>query len=105
VWFSLNLSLLVLGLRLNPGFELPDRFALHRQLNVGVKGIDFVAGGVAHERLPYVLHNTRFHKPGIKGVAKVVKAEVAKAGPADGCFPCRLDSADRTTLEGEDQAF
>jgi hypothetical protein len=41
--FSLRFWFLVLALGLDPGFELPDGFALHRQLDVGVEGINFVA--------------------------------------------------------------
>jgi hypothetical protein len=35
----------------------------------------------------------RFHEPGVEGVAKIVKAEVADARPPDGRLPGRLDPA------------
>src|SRR6266496_1433970 len=103
--FALYYLLLFLSFGLHPGFEFPDRFALHRQLDMGVEGIDFLARGVAHEGLPHVLQNSGFHQPGIERVAKIVKAEIPDARPPDGCLPGRLDLLDRTAFEGEDQAF
>jgi len=88
-----------------PEFELADRFALHRELDVGVERIDLLAGGVAHEGLPHVLHHACFHQACVKRVAKILKTEVAKAGTTDGGLPSRFDLADRTTLVGEDQSF
>jgi hypothetical protein len=103
MWFSLTLLLYVLGLGLHPGFEFPDSFALHGQLDMGVEGIDFLTRGVAHEGFPHVLHNARFHEPGVEGVAKIVKAEVTDACPADRRLPGGLDLVDGTAFEGENQ--
>jgi len=72
---------------------------------MGIEGIDFLARGVAHEGLPHVLHDARFHEPGVEGVAKIVKAEVADARLPDGCFPGSFDSVDRTAFESEYQPF
>jgi hypothetical protein len=60
---------------------------------------------MAHQGLAHFLHDTGFHQPGIEGVAQVVKTAGSDAGPAQGCFPGRLDSMNRPVLEGEDQAF
>ena len=96
---------MVLALSLHPGFELPDGFTLHRQLDVGVEGIDFLARGVTHEGLPHVLHDTRFHKPGVEGVAKIVKAGITDTCSSDRRLPGGFDLVDRTALKGEDQTF
>lgn len=100
----MNFFLLAL-LCLDPGFELPDGFALHRQLDVGVEGIDFVTRGVAHQGFPDVLQNTRLHEARVEGVAKIVKTEVATARSANGRLPGRFDPVDLKALEGENQAF
>src|SRR5580700_536406 len=105
IGFSLWFLLFVLALGLHPGFELPDGIALHRQFDMGVEGIDFFARGVAHKGLPHVLHDSRFHEPGVEGVAKILKAEVADARSPDCRLPGRFDPADRTVFEGEDQPF
>jgi len=60
---------------------------------------------MAHQGLPHVLQNTRFHQASVERVAKIMKAEVANARPANGCLPTCFDPVDRTALEGEDQAF
>src|SRR5258706_7054968 len=81
-WFSFSMRcslkffLLFLSLGLHPGLEFPDGIALHRQLDMGVEGIDFFPRGVAHEGLPHVLHDTRFHEPSVEGVTKIVKAGI-----------------------------
>ena len=97
--------LLLHSFGLHPGFELPDGIALHRQLDMGVEGIDFLARGVAHEGLPHVLQDPGLHQPGVERVAKIVKAGVPDACPSNGCLPCRLDLLDRTAFEGEDRPF
>ena len=73
---------MVVSLHIDPGFELPDGIALHRQLDMGIEGIHFLAGAVAHESLAHVLHDTRFHQARVERVAKIVKAEVADTGAA-----------------------
>src|SRR5208282_2786138 len=101
--FSLSVWLRVPPLGIDPEFELPDGFAFHRHLDMRVKGIHFLTGGVAHQDLPHVLQHSRLHEAGVERVAKIVKSEVANAGSADGCLPCRLDPVNRTALEGKDQ--
>src|SRR5208337_2224701 len=87
VWFSLSSCFLVLALSLDPGFELADSKALHRQLDMGVEGIHVFARRVAHEGLAHVGHHAGFHEPRVERVAKIVKPEVADARAADGCLP------------------
>ncbi len=72
---------------------------------MGVDGVDFLARGVAHEGLPHVLHDARFHEPGVEGVAKIVKAEVADARPSDRRLPGGFDPVDRMAFEREYQSF
>src|SRR5271154_1558681 len=104
IGFSLWFFLLLLALYFRPGFELPDGIALHRHLDMGVEGIDFLARGVAHEGHPHVLHDAGFHEPGVERVAKIMEAEIADARPPDCRLPRRLDPLDRTAFEGENQA-
>ena len=103
--FSFGFLVQVLAFGLDPGFELPDGFALHRQLDMRVEGIHVVARGMAHEGLPHVLQNARFHEARVERVAKVMKARVANTRAADGCLPGGFDPVDRTAFEGEDEAF
>jgi len=103
--FSLYYLLLFLSFGLHPGFEFPDGIALHRQLDMGVEGIDFLARGVAHEGLPHVLQDPGLHQPGVERVAKIMKTDVAYAG----IFQCRLprafDDAHRFAVEADDEPF
>ena len=89
----------MLAFGLDPSFELPDGIALHRQLDMGVEGVDFLARGVTHEGFPHVLHDARFHEPGVEGVAKIVKAGITDACSSDRRFPGCLDLVDRTALK------
>ena len=61
--------LIELLLFLHPLFEFPDRFALCRQLDVGVGCVHFAAGGVAHERHADLLQDAGFHQAGVERVA------------------------------------
>jgi hypothetical protein len=107
MWFSLALTFFfqVPAFGLDPGFELPDGFTLHRQLDVGIEGIHFVARGVAHKSLPHVLHDAGFHEARVERVAEIVKAGIADARSTDGCPPGGLDLVDRTAFEGKNQPF
>lgn len=87
----------------HPGFELPDRFALHRQLDVGVNGVHIFAARMTHERLADVLHDARFHEPRIERVAEVMEAVVADARAADRGLPRGFDLLNRVVVKRENQ--
>jgi len=72
---------------------------------MGIEGIDFFARRMTHEGLPHVLHDARFHEPGVKHVAKILETEITDAGSSDRRFPCGLNALDRTALEGEYEAL
>jgi hypothetical protein len=95
---------MVLALRFDPSLEFADGIALHRQLDMGVQGIHFLAGAVAHEGLAYVLHDTGFHKACVEDVAKVLKTEITDARSPDSSFPGGLDSADGPSFERENES-
>ena len=59
--------------------------------------------GVTHNGLADFLEDSRFHHSAVESVPEIVKAVVADARAPDGRLPCRLDSVDRTALEGKDQ--
>ena len=63
-----------------PRFEFSDGFALHRQLDVRVGGVDPRTCGVAHERHADFLHDTGFHQAGVERVAEIVETHVTDLG-------------------------
>ena len=83
----------------HPGFEFPDRFALCRQLDVGVYGVDVFTARMAHERLADFLHDSGFHQPRVKRVPEVMEAERPDSRAAYGGLPCGLNEVDRPALE------
>ena len=95
---------LFLALDSDPRFELPDGFALRRQFDVGVYGVNVFARRMPHEGFPYIGHDAGFHETGVEGVAKIVEAEGTNPGAEDGRLPGGFDSVEGTTLKGENQA-
>ena len=98
---SFKLQLLVF----HPRFEFPDRFAFHRQLHMGVNRVHIRASGMPHERHANFLQDAGFHQPSVKGVAEIVKADVADLGAPERRFPRGLHDADGRTPEVENNAF
>jgi hypothetical protein len=88
-----------------PRLQLPDRFALHRQLDVGVRCVNFRACGMAHERHADLLQDAGLHQAGVKRVAKVMEANVADSGVLEPRFPRALHNADRLAVKDDNQAF
>ena len=62
-----------------PGLEFPDGFALLRKLDVGVRCVHFAACGMAHQRHANFLQDAGLHEAGVKGMAEIVKTDVADA--------------------------
>jgi hypothetical protein len=60
---------------------------------------------MAHERHADFLQDSGLHQAGIKGVAEIVKADVADTGVFKPGFPGALHDADRAALKADDQAF
>ena len=60
---------------------------------------------MTHERHANFLQDAGLHQPGIKGVAKIMKADVADCSILQGCLPGALDDADGFVAEAHDQAF
>jgi len=60
---------------------------------------------MAHERHAHFLQDAGLHQPGVKRVAKVMKADVADRSIFQGCLPGALDDADGLVAEGHDQSF
>ena len=100
-------SLLVklFGLLFDPHFELPDGFALHRKLDVGINGVGVFTARMAHQCLADFLHDSGLHEPRVEGVPKIMETVVADASAADGRPPSGFDNADRLIFEGEDQSL
>ena len=98
------LGLLAFTLDSDPRFELPDGFALRRELDVGIDGVYVFTRGMTHEGFPHVRHDASFHEPGVEGMAKIVETEGANLGTADGCLPGSFDFVQRTAFKGENQS-
>lgn len=89
----------------DPSLELPDSFTLHRQLDMRVGRVDSRAGGMAHERHAYFLHDTGLHQPSVKGMAEIMETKVADPRVSEKRFPRRFDDPDRSALKLNDKAF
>ena len=95
----------MLLLLVDPELEFPDGFTLYRQLDVGISGVHPRSCGVAHERHANFLHDTGLHQAGIKGVAKVVKADVSNRSSSERGLPRAFYDADRSAFVFKDQSL
>ena len=88
-----------------PLLQPTDGFALHRQLDVGVRCVDSRSCGMAHERHANFLHDAGLHQASVKGVAEVVETHVTDSGIPQRRLPGALDDADRLPAEADDEAL
>ena len=95
----------MLLLFLHPGFELADRFALGRQFDVGVNGVNFGCGRVAHQSHPHFLEDASLHEAGVEGVAEIVKADVADTGVSQRSLPSSFYDADGLAVKLDHEAL
>ena len=70
----------LLLLLVDPNLEFPDGFTLCRELDVGVRCVDFRARRVAHERHANFLQDAGLHQTRVEGVAEIVETHVAYPG-------------------------
>jgi hypothetical protein len=89
----------------DPRFEFPDRFALHRQLDVGINGVHVFAARMAHQRLADLLHDACFHEPRVERVSEFMEAEMPRERPFDESVPGRLVITHGVAAIGEDDTF
>ena len=92
-------------LLVDPRFELPDRFALRRKLDVGIGRVDVFSTRMAHKRLANIRDDSGFHEPRVERMAEIMEAEIADARTADGGLPCGLWRPHRLAAVEEDQAL
>lgn len=88
---------------LDPRFELPDRFSLHRKLDVGVDGVGVFTARMAHQCLADFLQYPCLHEPRVERVSKIMEAVVADARAANGGLPGGFHDADGLIFEREEQ--
>jgi hypothetical protein len=92
-------------LLVDPVFELPDGFTLHRQLDVGISCVDPRSCRVAHERHANFLQDAGLHQAGIKGVAEIVETDMADTAVFERGLPGAFHDSDRLAPKTNYQAF
>src|SRR5579872_5342704 len=95
----------LLLLLVDPNLEFPDGFPLSRQLDVGVRCVNFRARRMAHERHANFLQDAGLHQTRVEGMAKIVEAHMADPGVFERGFPRTLDDADLLAFVSEDNSL
>lgn len=85
--------------------ELADRFALHRKFDMGVNGVDFGCGRVAHERHADLLEDAGLHQSCCECMSEIVETDMPDLGVLQGRFPGALYDADRVAAKLDHEAL
>jgi hypothetical protein len=88
-----------------PHFELANRVAFRRKLDVGVRRVNLRTSRVAHERHADFLKDAGLHQARVEGVAEVVEANVPDSGTLERGLPRLLYEVDRAAVEIDHDAI